>query len=164
MMPEKSFGKMCTDILDLLKKKKMVFHYLVHKEASDSAQAEKETGFSCMEGIKSLILRKKKSGENILACLLGHQKIDMHLLGNICGESLEFEKKEVILGKYGLSVGGIPPLLATFFPMETYLEESILECPEVIFSCGHPTQSIRMKTDDLLLLIKPKIVSFAKLE
>jgi nondiscriminating aspartyl-tRNA synthetase len=122
---KKTAEKIKASILELLKKNQLHFSHLVHSEATATKSSSAATGFDPSRGIKSLIIRGKKSSKNYLVCILGHQRIDMKALSLIVNEPCEFEKLEKIKEKYGLEIGGIPPF-GSLLGIETYFDESIL--------------------------------------
>lgn len=156
----KTAEKIRASILELLKKKKLYFSHLVHTETTVTESSSIATGFDPSKGIKSLIIRGKKSSKNYLVCILGHQRIDMKALSLIVNEPCEFEKLEKIKEKYGLEIGGIPPF-GPLLGIETYFDESIALCDEVIFAIGLSSESVSMNPNDLIELISPHIVQIA---
>ena len=89
-------------------------------------------------------------------CLPATQKIDMNKLKELEGESFEFEKPEVILEKYGIEVGGVPPF-GFLIGLKTYYSKSINQ-EMSNFNSGTRTESISLKTSDLLDLVRPEVV------
>lgn len=149
-----------SEILKLLKLNSFSYEHLTHHEVSPNKVA-REIGVSLCEGVKCLILRGKKSEKSCLFCLLGHQKVDMRAVAELVDENCEFENLDRLQEKFGLSVGAVPPF-GYLLGMDVYFDRTIDGCKEVIFSSGVPHGSIRMKRDDLVLLIKPQFAIFAK--
>ncbi len=87
----------------------------------------------------------------------------MKAIAAAVGEKCEFENPEVIKERFGLTVGGVPPF-GTLLNLETFFDKQIEERSRVAFNCGMPTESIIMKTKDLMQLVDPKWGHFTKNE
>ena len=88
-------------------------------------------------------------------------KLDMKSVAELVGEKCEFEDPGVIKERFGLVVGGVPPF-GTLLNLDTYFDKRILDNERAAFNCGMPTESIVMKSKDLVELIHPKFGTFAK--
>ena len=71
------------------------------------------------------------------------------------------EEAQTIKERFGLDVGGIPPF-GTLLQLDTYFDEEISLHPQSAFNCGLPTESIIMRSSDLLSLVQPKLGRFSK--
>jgi nondiscriminating aspartyl-tRNA synthetase len=134
-------------IQTLLSSKSIPFKYLEHEPTPTSIDSARVRGTPLHEGAKALILRTSKEHKNYMVVLPGDKKIDSKKLREILGDSFSFEKPEVILEKYGLVIGGVPPF-GFLFDIPTYYDTSILGNVNVSFNCGTKTQSIDMKVPD----------------
>jgi nondiscriminating aspartyl-tRNA synthetase len=76
------------------------------------------------------------------------------------GEKVEFEKPEVILEKYGIKVGGVPPF-GGILGMKLFMDETVATNPEVSFNAGMQTCSITMKGSDLAEVTEAEIGKYA---
>ncbi|MBS0624932.1 MAG: YbaK/EbsC family protein [Verrucomicrobia bacterium] len=162
MATSPTFGgeKIRNAILEQLQLRKIAYQHFTHQEITPHLVA-KEIGVDIHEGVKCLIMRGKKSHNNYLICVLGHQKVDMKALASLVEEKCEFEKVDSIQERFGLEVGGIPPF-GNLLGLDVYFETGIQNCNEVIFSCGPLNESIRMKLADLILLILPRFAKLVK--
>ena len=149
------------EILGLLKAKNISFQHMVHKE-TDQYKVAEEIGVTVNEGVKSLIVRGKKSGTNYLVCILGHQRINMKSLPELVAEACEFEKPETIKEKFGLDVRGVPPF-GSLLGIHALFEQSIQDCDNVVFSPGLMNETIRMKAEDFIKLLNPQFAALAQL-
>lgn len=143
-------------IKSILEEKGIQFEYHKHEPVRTSEEAAAVRGTKLEEGIKALILRGNKSGKNIMYCLPATEKIDMNKLKALEGESFEFEKPDVILEKYGIEVGGVPPF-GFLFGLKTYYSKAIKEKMSN-FNSGTRTESISLKTSDLLDLVGSEVL------
>ena len=61
----------------------------------------------------------------------------------------------------GLTVGGVPPF-GQLLNIETFFDERVPVYERAAFNCGLLTESIIMKSKDLIALVQPKFGRFAK--
>jgi nondiscriminating aspartyl-tRNA synthetase len=79
----------------------------------------------------------------------------------LSAEKCEFEDPSVILERFGLQIGGVPPF-GPLLGLDTYYDTEIADKSAVAFNCGLATESILMKGKDLIELVDPKWGSFSK--
>lgn len=149
------------EIIRLIKHHDMEFKHLVHSPTPTSEESAKVRGMTPQEGVKALILRGKNSKKNYQLNIPSHLKLDMKAVADTVGERCEFEEPEVIRERYGLVVGGIPPF-GQLLNLDTYFDERVNNSEISAFNCGLQTESIIMKTSDLIKLVQPKFGQFAK--
>ena len=77
------------------------------------------------------------------------------------GEKCEFEDPAVILERFGLPIGGVPPF-GNLINLDNYFDEHIAQQPRAVFNCGLATESILMSSKDLLAISDPRPGKFAK--
>ena len=116
---------------------------------------------SLEQGIKAIILRGKHTKKNYQFNVPSHLKLDMKAVSEAVNEKCEFEEPAVILERFGLIVGGVPPF-GPLLNLDTFFDEAIEKQEEIAFNCGLATESIIMKASDLIATLQPKIGRFAK--
>lgn len=149
------------EIIRLIKQFEMQFEHLKHEPTPTSEDSARVRGTRPEEGVKALILRGKQTKKNYQLNIPSHLKLDMKAVADVVGEKCEFEDPTIILERFGIAVGGIPPF-GQLLNLDTYFDERISKCPRAAFNCGMQTESIIMKTDDLVKLVQPKIGNFSK--
>lgn len=147
------------EILRQLKAGHIPFTHLVHEPAPSSQDAVNVRGTKPEEGVKAIIIRGKQSKKNYQFNLPGHARLDMKAVAALVGEKCEFEDPQVILERFGLEIGGIPPF-GNLLNLDTFYEESIASNERAAFNCGLLTESIVMPTKELIELVKPKLARF----
>lgn len=150
------------EIVRLLRNHEFEFEHLIHEETPTSEDSARVRGTQLKEGIKSIILRGKSSKKNYQFNLPSHLKLDMKSISELAGEKCEFEDPAVILERFGLKIGGVPPF-GCLMNVETFFDEKLKNLGKVAFNCGLLTESIVMKGEDLIKLIQPKFGAFSKL-
>ena len=149
------------EIIRLLKQNEMEFQHLDHEPTPTSEDSARVRSTLPEEGIKALILRGKNTKKNYQVNIPSHLKLDMKVVAEAVGEKCEFEDPEIIKERFGLIVGGVPPF-GQLLNIDTYFDERIPSCERSAFNCGMPTESIIMKSKDLIALVQPKFGRFGK--
>lgn len=149
------------EIIHLLKKNSIDFKHIKHEMTSTSEDSARVRGTKLDEGIKSLILKGKNSKKNYQFNIPSNLKLDMKSIADLVGEKCEFEDSEVIKERFGLVVGGIPPF-GQLLNLDNFFDENIKAHEFSAFNCGFQTESILMKTKDLISIVQPKFGSFTK--
>jgi len=103
-----------------------------------------------------MILKGKKTGQQIMVCVPSDQKINMEAIAGKLGERFEFENPAVIKAKFGIEVGGVPPF-GNLLGLPTYFANDISKETKAAFNCGYRTKSIIMNSKDLISLINPEL-------
>lgn len=149
------------EIIRCLKTNEFHFEHTKHEKTPTSEDSARVRGTALNEGIKAIILRGKQSKKNYQVNISSHLKLDMKKVTELVGEKCEFEDAHVILERFGIEVGGIPPF-GSLLQMDTYFDEGIKHSSKAAFNCGLLSESIIMKTADLIALVQPKFGSFSK--
>ncbi len=149
------------EIIRLIKHHQMEFQHLSHDPTPTSEDSAKVRGTKMEEGVKALILRGKNSKKNYQINIPSHLKLDMKAVAEKLGEKCEFEDPAIIQERFGLIIGGVPPF-GSLLNIDTYFDEKISQTERSAFNCGFQTESIVMKSKDLVALVQPNIGSFAK--
>lgn len=150
------------EIVRLMRLHDLEYNHITHEATPTSEDSARVRGTLLEEGIKSIILRGKSSKKNYQFNLPSHLKLDMKGVAEAVGEKCEFEDPAVILDRFGLIIGGVPPF-GELMNLETYFDEKIQSLDKVAFNCGLQTESIIMQGKDLIKLLQPKFGLFSKL-
>jgi len=149
------------EIVRLLKHHDVEFQHMSHEPTPTSEDSARVRGTSAAEGIKAIILRGKSTKKNYQINIPSHLKLDMKAVAEAVGEKCEFEDSEVIKERFGLVVGGIPPF-GHLLNLDTFFDEQVKANARAAFNCGLVTESIVMRSKDLLQVVQPKIGAFSK--
>lgn len=149
------------EIIRLIKDQQIDFKHMIHKPTPTSDDSAQARGTRPEEGVKALILRGKQSKKNYQMNIPAHLKLDMKAVADLVGEKCEFEDPEVIKERFGLNIGGVPPF-GHLLNIDTFFDERVAMSEVAAFNCGLQTESIVMKSKDLVKLVDPKLGRFAK--
>jgi nondiscriminating aspartyl-tRNA synthetase len=149
------------EIIRRLREAEMEYQLLEHVATATSEESASVRGTKPEEGVKALILRGKTTRKNYQFCIPADKKLDMKAVSEAVGEKCEFEDGTVITTRFGLVPGGVPPF-GNLMALETYFDEGVAKQERAAFNCGKQTESIIMKSADLVKLVEPKLAAFAK--
>jgi len=149
------------EIVRLLHSNKIDFDHQTHEPTPTSEDSARVRKVKMEEGVKALILRGKNTKKNYQFNIPAHLKLDMKAVQEIVGEKCEFEDPVVIKERFGLTIGGVPPF-GNLLNLENYFDEQILQENKAAFNCGLLTESIILKSKDLMAVVDPKMGKFAK--
>lgn len=152
---------MVNKIKEILDSRNIEYNYLEHDETVTSEDAAKVRGTSLGTGVKALILKSKKSEENIMVCIPGDKRIDFKKVKTLLGEAYTMESPDVINDKYGLEVGGVPPF-GNLLGIPVYFDKEIAKKEEINFNCGSKYKSIEMLAEDLVDVIDSELENISK--
>ena len=148
-------------VLELLKTEGLEYKLYEHEPVYTSEHASKVRGVELKTGVKAMVL--KSTDHFLLADIAADRRLDFRKLEKLVQvKKLEFATKEEVIAKTGCEAGSVHPL-GRLFNLDTYLDQSVLENQYVNFNIGLLTKSVRIRKDDLVRILKPKLTdSFSK--
>lgn len=96
--------------------------------------------------------------------LAGDRRIDLNTVKKdiLKAKNVSLAPPEEILEKTGCTIGSVPPY-GPLFDIPVYFDEHLKETQEeIVFSAGTHNDSIKMKTEDYLIVVRPIIKSYSK--
>lgn len=148
-------------VIELFKNEGVEYKLYEHEPVYTSEQASKVRGVELKTGVKAMVL---KSMEHfVLADIAADRRLDFRKLEKLLQvKKLEFATKEEVITKTGCEAGSVHPL-GSLFNLDTYLDESVLDNEYVNFNIGLLTKSVRIRKDDFVRILKPRLTeSFSK--
>jgi len=135
------------------------YEYKEHEEVRTSEEAAKARGEDIKIGAKAMIL--KADDRFIMFVLSAAKKIDSRRVKEILGvKSLRFATPEEVIQLTGCVPGGVPPF-ANIFGLDLIVDKTIPMNEFMAFNAGERTKSLKLKTNDYLALLKPRIEEFS---
>jgi Cys-tRNA(Pro) deacylase len=133
------------------------YEYVEHGGTEVSAQA---LGVPEHEVVKTLVMQDER-GKPLIVLMHGDRKVSTKNLARQAGcKSIEPCSPDVAQRHSGYQVGGTSPF-ATRKPLPIYMERSITEIPAVYINGGRRGLLVRIATQDLVSVLKPKLVDVA---
>jgi len=135
------------------------YHVSEHEPVFTSEQAAHVRGVELKTGVKSLIF-KTEDEKFIDALVAADKKIDAKKLSDIIGKKVKLATSDEVLRVCKCEIGSVHPF-GNLFGLKTYMDKGILENEEINFNAGLHEFSIRMKSRDLLNMLKPVLGEFS---
>jgi len=131
-----------------------------HEPVYTSEQAAKVRETDLKSGVKALVLKTHES-KFILVLVAADRRIDIKMLAkHINTKSLKLAKPDEVLKRTNCEIGSVHPF-GIIHNLPTYMDSSVIENEYVEFNIGVHTKSIRMKSEDLVEIVKPEIGNFS---
>jgi len=102
-----------------------------------SAEAASRVGCQIGQIVKSLIFRGQVSGKPVLVLTSGANRVDESHISRFAGESIGRADAEFVRRSTGFAIGGVPPV-GHVQPLETYLDEDLLQYEKIWAAAGTP--------------------------
>ena len=122
-----------------------------------SQEAADRAGCSLGQITKSLIFKGRISGKPILVLTSGANRVDEKRLGELAGEPITRPDAEFVRSITGFAIGGVPPL-GHAQPMETYLDEDLLQYPTIWAAAGTANAIFELTPKQLAEMTGGKVV------
>ena len=120
-----------------------------HAESTRTAEeAAERVGVTLGQIVKSLIFKGKASGKPILVLTSGSNRVNEKRIKDYAGEKIERADADFVRAVTGYAIGGVPPIAHTQ-PMETYLDEDLLQYDVIWAAAGTPKAVFELTPADL---------------
>jgi len=142
-----------------LDEKSVSYEFKEHEEVRTSEEAAKARGEDIRIGAKAMIL--KCDEKFVILVLSAAKKIDSKAVKRLLScESLRFATPDEVTQLTGCLPGGVPPF-GNIFELELVVDKSVTENDFMAFNAGERTKSLKLRTEDYLRLLKPRIEEFS---
>ena len=142
-----------------LDEKNITYEFKEHEAVRTSEEAAEVRGEDIKIGAKAIVL--KTDDKFVMVVLSAAKRIDSKALKNILEvKSIRFATPDEVMEKTRCEPGGVPPF-AHVFGLDLLVDKSIVQNEFMAFNAGERTKSLKMKTQDYLNLLKPRIEDFS---
>jgi prolyl-tRNA editing enzyme YbaK/EbsC (Cys-tRNA(Pro) deacylase) len=115
------------------------------RTALEAAQA---VGCEVGQIVKSLVFKGKRSNKPILVVASGSNRVNENRIEALIGEPLGKADADFVRQQTGFVIGGVPPL-GHIQPLETYIDEDLLQYERVWAAAGTPHAIFELNPADL---------------
>jgi len=122
-----------------------------------SQEAADRAGCTLGQITKSMIFMGKSTRKPILVLTSGANRVDEKRIGEYSGEPIGRADPDFVRNATGFAIGGVPPLGHTQ-PMETYLDEDLLQYSTIWAAAGTPKAIFELTPEDLRKMTGGKAV------
>jgi len=127
-------------------------------ESTRTAQeAANQIGCQLGQIVKSLIFKGKSSNKGVLVLTSGSNRVNENKISQYSGESIGRADPEFVRSLTGFAIGGVPPV-GHAHPLETYIDEDLLQYFYVWAAAGSPNAVFKLPSSDLIRITNGKIV------
>ncbi|KYK24245.1 hypothetical protein AYK26_06935 [Euryarchaeota archaeon SM23-78] len=135
------------------------YEFKKHEPVRTSEEAAAVRGDDIKIGAKAMIL--KADNKFVMLVLSAAKRIDSKRVKEILNvKSLRFATPDEVMEKTGCEPGGVPPF-ANVFGLDLLVDKSITQNEFMAFNAGERTKSLKIKTQDYLRLLKPRVEEFS---
>src|SRR5512138_771167 len=144
-------------VQDMLVARGFTCTVIEHAESTRTAQeAADRAGCQLGQIIKSLIFKGQQSGKPILVLTSGANRVNEKQISAYAGEAIGRADADFVRTVTGFAIGGVPPF-GHAQPMETYMDEDLLQYPTVWAAAGTPNAIFELTPGELIELTQARI-------
>ena len=147
---------------EFLDAKKIKYITIKHSPAYTAQEIAASAHVHGRELAKTVIINK--DGKLAMAVLPADYRVDIDVLRKATGaKSLTIATEQEFKDAFPeCEIGAMPPF-GNLYGMETFVEDSLSACREIVFNAGTHTELIRISYDDFITIVKPIVLSFLKM-
>jgi Ala-tRNA(Pro) deacylase len=140
---------MMTRVTEHLETHGVPFQPIAHKQTYTSIAEARALGIDASEVVKTIAMRVA-DGYALMA-VLATCRLDMHLVQAAVGDrQVRLATEEELLRDFpDIELGALPPL-GSLLGVPLYVDQEVLQHETVVFAAGSQTQSVQIRTVDLL--------------
>ena len=138
-----------TQVTEHLRTRGVPFEPIAHQRAYTSIDEARALGIQASEVLKTVAVRV--AGGYALMAVSATGRLDMHLVQAAVGDRhVRLATEEELRRDFpGFELGALPPL-GSLLRAPLYLDQEVLQHKTVVFASGSQTESVELKTADLL--------------
>jgi prolyl-tRNA editing enzyme YbaK/EbsC (Cys-tRNA(Pro) deacylase) len=135
------------------------FHVVEFSGSTRTAQeAADRVGCQLGQIVKSMIFRGQVSNKGILVLTSGANRVDEKKVSQYVQEAIGRADPDFVRTMTGFAIGGVPPV-GHIQPMETYIDEDLLQYDTLWAAAGTPKAIFELPPTDLVNMTRGRIVS-----
>lgn len=122
-----------------------------------AAEAARQVGCELGQIAKSLVFRGRQSGRAVLVIASGANHVNEWRISVLLKEPLEKAPAAFVREVTGFAIGGVPPV-GHAQPLETFIDEDLLQYPEIWAAGGTPRALFRLRPADLVAMTGGRVI------
>ena len=138
-----------TRVTEHLQARGVPFEPIAHQQAYTSIDEARALGIDASEVVKTVAVRA--AGGYALMAVPATGRLDMHLVQAAVGDRhVRLATEQELLRDFpGIELGALPPL-GSLLGAPLYVDQEVPRHETVVFAAGSQTESVQLKTADLL--------------
>jgi prolyl-tRNA editing enzyme YbaK/EbsC (Cys-tRNA(Pro) deacylase) len=127
------------------------------RTSSEAAQA-----IGCQVGqiAKSIVFQTSESHRPILVIASGINRVSESLIAEQVGETIKKADADYVLQHTGFVIGGVPPV-GHLEPLRAYIDQDLMQFPEIWSAAGNPHAVFRLTPAELVRITGAEVVKVA---
>ena len=136
-------------VTEHLETHRVPFKAIAHQQTYTSIAEARALGINASEVLKTVAVRV--AGGYALMAVPATGRLDMHLVQAALGDRhVRLAAEEELLRDFpGIELGALPPL-GSLLGAPLYVDQEVLQHETVVFAAGSRTESVQLRTADLL--------------
>jgi Ala-tRNA(Pro) deacylase len=152
-------GDTAERLVELLRRSGATFRTVEHEAVTTSEEAARVRGTPLQQGAKALVCRA--GGTHVLLVLPANRRMDSRAFKRAYGvKDVAMISAQELKDLTGLEVGAVPPF-GSLIGLPTYVDERLLDEPNISFNAGRRTFSVVLATEDYQRIENPIVGRFA---
>ncbi|MFX0202243.1 MAG: YbaK/EbsC family protein [Candidatus Hodarchaeota archaeon] len=123
-----------------------------------AAEAAQAIGCKVEQIAKSLVFEGTQTNRPVLIIVSGPNRVNERKLNELISEPVKIAGADFVREKTGFAIGGVPPL-GHREPLETFIDEDLLQHEEIWAAAGNPNAVVKLNSDDLKKMTGGRVVS-----
>jgi len=160
-VPGELRGGVMTQVTEHLQTHGVPFTAIAHQQAYTSIGEARALGIEASEVLKTVAVRA--AGGYALIAVPATGRLDMHLVQAAVGDRhVRLATEEELRRDFpGIELGALPPL-GSLLGAPLYVDQEVLQHETVVFAAGSQTESVQLRTADLLQHEQPRALPLIK--
>ena len=130
------------------------------KTTRTAREAAAAAGCTVGQIVKSLVFKGCRTHQPYLVVASGTNRVDEGILAETVGEPVEMPDADFVREKTGFAIGGVPPL-GHDEPLETYIDQDLLQHAEIWAAAGTPNAIFKLTPADLQTITGGRVIKIA---
>ncbi len=123
-----------------------------------AVEAAAAVGCRVEQIVKSLVFKGKRSQKPILVVASGSNRVNEKRMAEIVGEPIERADPDFVRAHTGFVIGGVAPV-GHPERIETFIDEDLLQYPEIWAAAGNPNAVFRLGPEDLKRMAEGRVIA-----
>jgi len=132
---------------------------VVELPASTRTSQEAAQAIGCQVGqiAKSIVFQAISSQRPVLVIASGPNRVNEKIIEELIGEPIGKADADFVRQRTGFVIGGVPPVAHTEH-LQTFIDQDLLQYPEIWAAAGTPHAVFRLTPNDLLQMTTGSVI------
>jgi len=122
-----------------------------------AAEAAAAIGCTVAQIAKSLVFQTRTSGRPVLVIASGVNRVNEKRMRALLGEKIRRPDADFVRQRTGFVIGGVPPI-GHAEPLDTFIDEDLLQFEEIWAAAGNPFAVFKLTPDELVRMTGGQVI------